>query len=137
VGDTVLGFQRISFVREDGLEITESNVDYIGGCGIRVYPRQALAPVKFRPADEDRKRGCDTSILTNVQRANARIKVVHREIDPRQIVDWKSPERQLNTYENVSKWRSKKVGDPFEVLAGVYPDEALEEMREHYAGVLA
>lgn len=131
--DTVLGFQRISFVREDGREISSSNVSYVGGCGIRVYPRQMMADVGYRPADEDRKRACDTSILTNVQRAHP-LKVAHANIDHRQIVDWKTPGQQLNTYVAVSRWRDRtsEANDPFTVLTGVFPTEALEEMAGHY-----
>jgi hypothetical protein len=132
--DTVLGFQRISFVREDGLEISSSNVDYVGGCGIRVYPRQIMAVVDYRPADEDRVRACDTSILTNVRRAHGQaLNVVHADIDYRQIVDWKSPEEQLNSYQAVSRWRSRTSGDdPFHVLADIFPTESLREMAAHY-----
>lgn len=130
--DTVLGFQRISFVREDGREITSSNITYVGGCGIRAYPREIMARVGYRPADEDRVRACDTSILTNVRKAYPELKVVHADIDHRQIVDWKTPGQQLNTYEAVSRWRARSGADPFEVLAGVFPDESLSEMQAHY-----
>jgi hypothetical protein len=53
--DTVLGFQRISFVREDGMEMTTRFLNYVGGCGIRVYPRQVVEQLGFRPGDEDRE----------------------------------------------------------------------------------
>jgi hypothetical protein len=131
--DTVLGFQHMSFVREDGRELSKSNVAYTGGCGIRVYPRQVMAPMGYRPADEDRKRACDTSILTNIQRRVRVVRVEHGELDARQIVDWKSPDQQINSYEGVARWRKLKGEDPFEVLADVFPAEALEEMQAHYA----
>lgn len=132
--DTVLGFQRLSFVRADGEEISATCVDYVGGCGIRVYPRQVVARLGFRPADEDRYRACDTSILTNLRRAHPALNVVHREIDPRQIVDWKSADEQVTPYESIfARHRGEKQSDPFGVLADVFPAEALEEMAEHYA----
>lgn len=131
---SVLGFQRLSFVRPDGKEITSTCLDYVGGCGIRVYPRQVMEAVGYRPADEDRYRACDTSILTNVQRANPGLRVTHREIDPRQIVDWKSPSEQVTSYESIfRRHRGTRRGDPFRVLRGVYPQKALLEMREHYS----
>ena len=132
--DTVLGFQRLSFVRPDGEEITATCVDYVGGCGIRVYPRQVVARTEYRPADEDRYRACDTSILVNTRKAYPEVRVVHREIDPRQIVDWKSPDEQLTSYESIfARHRGERRPDPSSVLEGVYGADALAEMQAHYA----
>jgi hypothetical protein len=135
---TVLGFQHISFVREDGQEITSRFLNYIGGSGIRVYPQQVVQALNYRPADEDRKRACDTSILFNLkaayQRAGRQLKVEHRESDPWQIVDWKSPREQLNSYRDISlRYRSVTTGDPFDLLADVYPADSLDEMVALYA----
>ena len=66
--DAVLGFRHVSFVSGDGSELTETRLAYEGGVGIRVYPRQLLEASGYRPADEDRKRACDTSILYNTRR---------------------------------------------------------------------
>ena len=129
----MIGFQRMAFVREDGFELTVRYLNNEGGCGIRIFPRDVMAKVRYRPADEDRVRACDTSILTNLRMADA-VRVVHRDLDPMQIVDWKSPHDQLNPYEYVAAHhRSELVRDPFEVLSGRYPDEALDEMAAHYA----
>jgi hypothetical protein len=131
--DTMVGFQQISFVREDGREMSTAVLTNDGGSGIRIYSRAIMRYLAYRPADEDRPRGCDTSILVNLRRA-CTFKIEHRRLDPRQIVDWKSPGQQLNAYEMIrSRWRMRSPVDPFEALAGVYPDEALEEMAAHYA----
>jgi len=130
---TVVGFQRLSFVREDGREMATSNVNYPGGCGIRIYPRHLMQQVGYRPADEDRPRGCDTSILRNVQKARPNLRITHVEIDPRMIVDWKSPVDQINSYDAVGMWKRAAVSDPWEQLAGLYDDDLLGEMRVHYA----
>jgi hypothetical protein len=131
--DTVFGFQHISFVREDGTEMTAHFLDYPGGCGIRVYSRQVMATLGYRPADEDRERACDTSILVNLKRAHPALKVEHRPIDPRQIVDWKSPSEQLNPHDSiVRRYRPRLISDPFVDLADVFPEEALAEMAVHY-----
>ncbi len=132
--DEVVGFQNISFVREDGLELTQTFLNYTGGCGMRLYPRKPLEKVGFRPAEEDRYRGCDTSILTNVRIANAGLKVMHVDTDPVQIVDWKTPGEQLNQYDQVRRrhFRGDNTSDPFEALEGVFPQEALDEMEAHY-----
>lgn len=131
--DTMVGFQRLSFVREDGREMVQRFVDVRGGCGIRIYPREIMGILDYRPADEDRYRACDTSIITNLWRQE-HFKVVHREIDPRQIVDWKSPDTQLNPYESLTFHKIfARPEDPFTALADLYPAEALDEMKEHYS----
>lgn len=131
--DTFVGFQRISFVREDGAELTCRYLGYKGGAGIRIYPRQLMHAVGFRPADEDRERACDTSILVNLQRKHGEgLKVLHPDNDARQIVDWKSRGEQLNTYESLSIHRGEVLGDPFAELREFFPAESLEEMQAHY-----
>lgn len=137
--DTVVGFQRMSFVREDGRELRPAHVRYQGGCGMRIYPRRLLELLDYRPADEDRERGCDTSILVNLRRAydshhHRELRVVHYETNPLQIVDFKSPGEQINAYEGVTAmWGRGDPADPFEALQGVYPDEALDEMAAFYS----
>jgi glycosyltransferase involved in cell wall biosynthesis len=130
--NTVVGFKTISFVREDGRELTSRFLDYDGGAGIRIYPRAILKRLAYRPADEDRVRGCDTSIWVNLQRTIA-FRVEYPTIDTRQIVDWKSTGSNRNAYAEVAgRWRGSAPADPFEALAGVFPAEALEEMATHY-----
>ncbi len=128
----LVGFKRMSFVREDGLELARSLVDYDGGCGVRIYPRRLVQALGYRPADEDRARGCDTSILVNVKRAVRQTEIAHRDVHDLQIVDFKSPDEQLNAYADVRRWRKRFV-EPWSELASVYPLEAVSAMREHYA----
>lgn len=131
--DSMHGFQRISFVREDGREMTARYLNYDGGCGIRIYPRTLMRAAGYRPAEEDRKRACDTSILVNLRRIHGNaMKVWHVGSDARQIVDWKSPGEQLNTYREVAVHRTESVSDPFVALADVFPAESLDEMAAHY-----
>lgn len=131
--DTVVGFQRLAVVREDGRELTVRSLNYTGGAGIRIYPRALMEPVGYRPADEDRKRACDTSILVNLTRHHGhRLKVEHRHLHDYQIVDWKSPAEQLNSYDTLTVFRAAVTGDPFATLADYYPAAALEQMRAHY-----
>jgi hypothetical protein len=131
--NTIFGFQHMSFVREDGREICSPKIGYDGGSGIRIIPRQLLEKVGYRPADEDRRRGCDTSILANVRRAHPDLEVKHWHLHDRQIVDWKTPGIQLNSYKEVTAIHGAgSPADPFEVLADFYPAEALEEMRSYY-----
>ncbi len=130
----VVGFQNISFVREDGLELTKTFLNYTGGCGMRLYPRQLLEPLNYRPAEEDLRRGCDTSILTNVRLAVDDVHVMHVSTSPLQIVDWKTPGEQLNNYRQVAArhFRNSEPGDPWTELADIYPAAALDDMRRLY-----
>ncbi len=133
--DEIVGFQHISFVRGDGRELTKTFLNVTGGCGMRIYPRALLAPVGYRPAEEDLYRACDTSILTRVRIATPNVKVMHVKVDPHQIVDWKTPGEQLNEYEQVLRRhseRSEAAGDPFDELEPFFPAEALDEMWAHY-----
>jgi len=128
------GFRWMSFVREDGGEISQTYLNYEGGSGIRIIPRELIAPLSYRPCDEDRKRGCDTSILVNLRRHHGEgVKVKHWETPPQWIVDWKSSDQQLNGYKNVmGLHQATPVSDPFNALADHYPQDALDDMRAYY-----
>jgi hypothetical protein len=130
----MVGFPRLSIVREDGRELTSRHITIKGGSGIRIYPRQLMEPLGYRPADEYKHRACDTSILSNLERHwTGRMRVMHQHLHDHQIVDWKSPTEQLNGYAEIaSVYRAAVTADPFEVLAEHYP-EALAEMRALYA----
>lgn len=135
---TVYAFQHMSFVREDGREIATTFLNYEGGAGIRIFPRALLAPLAYRPADENRSKGCDTSILLNLRHEHAErpFRVDHRVADPRAIVDWKSTVDQITSYADIkARHRQCDLHDPFDTLTGYYPDEALEEMAAHYGRV--
>lgn len=136
--DTVVAFRAISFVRADGLELLTTELDNTGGSGIRIYPREVLVDVGFRPAEEDRLRACDTSILTRVMRARPRTRIEHRFSDPRQIVDWKSPDEQLNPYESIfRRHRGERFDDPFGELELVFARTDLARMRGLFGDRLA
>jgi hypothetical protein len=131
--NVVVGFQRLAVVKEDGSEITARHINTLGGSGIRIIPRFLIEPFGFRPADEDRKRGCDTSILLNLREYHGdQMKVYHYHYHNHQIVDWKSPAQQLNSYAELTIFKGFTEGDPFVALADTYPEEALSEMRAHY-----
>lgn len=130
--DTVMGFKRLSVVRPDGLELSSHQLNNLGGCGIRIYPRDIVAARAFRPGDEDRYRGCDTSIMVNLHKTIDNLKVVHADIDPLQIVDWKSPDTQLTPFEKFRAHKKLGSGDPFQLLQDRYPAALLAEMRDHY-----
>jgi len=131
--NTVVGFQKISFVRDDGLELHTKHLAYPGGSGIRIYPRRLMEQTGFRPASEDLERACDTSILNNTTMKVPDLRLEHRPSDPRQIVDWKSTDTQLNHWATLARHTTETVGDPFEQLEGYFPARSLREMADHYA----
>jgi hypothetical protein len=131
------GFQRASFVREDGQEISVRNITAIGGVGIRIYPAALMRPLEYRPAAEDLRRGCDTSIRNNLQKEHGgRMTIQHLYLHDRQIVDWKSPDANLNPYDTLACFRGETTGSPFDEIAEYYPAEAIEEMQALYASRL-
>ncbi len=131
----IVGFQRMSFVREDGREIATTFLQVQGGSGIRIIPRQLVAPLGYRPAEEDRVNGCDTSILSSLRRhPGSEVEVCHQHLHDYQIVDWKTQGEQLTTYKNVTAFRAPTFSaDPFAALAPFYDADALEEMSGYYA----
>ncbi len=132
--NAMVGFQAMCFVREDGREMTARHLNYPGGCGIRIYPRQVMSNVGYRPADEDRERACDTSILYNLQRANPTLRVINTMPDAWKLVDWKSAGQQVTPYDEINgRHQALWAGDPFEELAGRYPNDALDAMMSHYS----
>lgn len=135
--DTLVAFRLAAFVSEDGRSIVSREIDYTAGVGIRIYPRKMMGRVGYRPADEDRPRGCDTSILVNVRRSytgGATPAIWYGDVHEFQIVDWKSRGQQLNPYSEIVNRFHRGTGetDPFEALTGVFPTESLEQMRHHY-----
>jgi hypothetical protein len=135
----IFGFRRMSFVNETATKIAATLLNYEGGAGIRIIPRELVAGLGYRPADEDRERGCDTSILVNLRRHHGdRLKVRDGwHLHDRQIVDWKSKDQQLNTFNTVAQLhQSKAQADPFGALVEYYPAEALEEMAEYYGAAV-
>jgi hypothetical protein len=131
----IKAFRQVAIVSEDGRRIATRDVTYTGGVGIRVYSRQLMKPLDYRPADEDRSRGCDTSILVNVTRAHRTPPIIeYGDLHPYQIVDWKTRGQQLNPYKAIAaRFGGTHEPNPFKALAGKYPADALEQMRNHYA----
>jgi hypothetical protein len=71
--------------------------------------------------------------LTNLRRlAGGEWRLAYFDTDALAVVDWKSPREQLNPSESCARYATGGPSDPFEVLAGRFPDEALGEMRDVY-----
>jgi hypothetical protein len=128
-----------AIVREDGERISPLKIWYDGGDGVRIFPRQVLERVKFRPAEDSRNRAIDTSIMHNLRRFNHGNLPPLRYFDASywQIVDWKTPGDQLNAYHACYAYQCEPERDTWETLKDRYPADALDEMRSVYGLVTA
>jgi len=118
-------------VREDGKRIAPLSIWYDGGDGVRIIPRKLLERLAFRPAEENRDRAIDTSIMRSIARVG-QPSIIYFDAHPYQIVDWKTHGSQLNTYAACLTFASGPEADPWEELADRYPAVALDEMRAVY-----
>lgn len=129
-------FRKAAFVREDGKRLARLNITYEAGIGIRIIPVSALRRLGCRPAEEDRARAIDTSVLVRLTAAIP-MRLEYHDLHPLQIVDWKS-DTQLNSYRDCLRFLDgKESRRPFDDLAGTYPADALAEMRAVYRAPVA
>jgi len=75
-------------------------------------------------------------MLLNLKEHIEDLRIEHRDLDPLQIVDWKSHGENLNPYETLRRHHAELTRDPFQVLRGRYPDEALDAMAVHYGALV-
>lgn len=119
-----------AIVREDGQRLQTLRIAYDGGDGVRVFPTSLLEPVGFRPAEDDRSRAIDTSVFRRLSTAHGgRPRLVYHDLHPLQIVDFKSPNGQLNEYADSRVHADgPEDSDPWATLAEHYPLESVQEM---------
>jgi hypothetical protein len=123
-----------SVVSEDGKKLARLNIPYDGGDGVRVFDTRLLKPLGYRPIEEDRPRAIDTSMLQRISQACA-VKLVYFDVSPFQIVDWKSRDGQLNSYQGCLTYKAGGEINPWRALKPHYPAAALNEMRDLYPEV--
>jgi len=132
-----------AIVNENATRICRLRVSYPGrldfGDGVRVIPSWLLETVGYRPAEEDARRAIDTSVFRRIEQRLARPpRCLFNDLHPFQIVDWKTAGEQLNPYAAcTATFGYGPEADPFEALAGVYPADALDEMRALQRGLVA
>jgi glycosyltransferase involved in cell wall biosynthesis len=130
-------------VNENATRLRRLHVAYEGrldfGDGVRVIPSWLIAPLGYRPAEEDARRAIDTSVFRRIERIlNRPPRVMFTELHPFQVVDWKTHDDQLNPYAACAqRFGDGDELDPFEALAPHYPAEALDEMAALHAGLVA
>lgn len=131
----LLCFRDSAVVREDGRELATLHIRYPGGDGVRVIATETLAPLRFRPAEDTRRRAIDTSILQRLTVALGREPTLrYGDVHALQVVDWKSP-ANLNGYTACLHFRKGPLLDPWRALRGVYPAVALDEIQTVYGRV--
>jgi hypothetical protein len=121
--------RRTAVVSETGDQLARLRIPYDGGDGVRMIATETLRPLRFRPAEDDRGRAIDTSVLMNLRR-HIEPELVYHDLHPLQVVDWKSASDQLNSFEACLAYADDPIDlTPYESLAPVYPAAALDEMR--------
>jgi len=131
--DTIRSHRLVTLVHESGEKMAPLRITYVGGDGIRIIPMALLEPLRFRPAAEDKDRAIDTSIRDRLTRVNGgHPPYDYFDIDALQIVGFQSEEQQLNTYRELRMIYSggEEDFDPWTTLAGRYPAESVDEVRE-------
>lgn len=122
-------------VREDGSRLARLRIGYPAGDGVRIFHARLFEPFDWRPAAEDASRALDTSVWSRLKSRPVVPEIVYFDLHPLQIVDFKSPDGQLNTY---AACRSHLAGanaetrDPWGTLERVYGAEPVQEMRSVY-----
>lgn len=126
---TVRCARRSTIVNPERTAMAELWIPYAGGDGVRIWPRALLEPVGFRPVEEERQRGMDTSMLRRLKARGIKPRMVYHDLHPQQIVDFKSADRQLNTYsDSLTFLQGTELDEPLTRLRIHFPKEAIEEM---------
>lgn len=132
-GDTIGVFTQLAVVNEARDQLARLTVTgYAAGVGPRIIPRSLIEAARYRPAEEDRNRAIDGSTFRGIWQALGRRQPKTQQLDrhPLQIVDWKSPVNQLNSYDSLRGFRWEESPDPFGQLLSCYPADAIREMKQ-------
>ncbi len=129
---TLVCAKQSAMVNEAGTRLAMLHISYPGGIGLRLLPCDLLEKHGFRPATDGQERGIDTDVWNRL-----RAPVRYVDVHPLQIVDFKTVERQLNTYAACLLYARTESDRPWEDLLTAYPEEAVGSVRSLYAGVAA
>lgn len=122
-------------VSEDGKHLANLRIPYRGGDGVRIFPRNMLEKVGFRPVEDERERAIDTSMFRKLTKELKRYpRVVYHDRHPLQIVDFKSSLSQITSYESCCTYKyGREMNQPFRLLAKHYPAESIASIQNIYA----
>lgn len=135
--DRIRAHRLTAVVDETGSRLRRLRITYDGGDGIRVIPVGMLAPLGYRPIDDNRERAMDTSTTTRLaasRNVNPAELFVYRDLHALQIVEFKSVDEQLNRYQpTANKFGYGPVSTtPLADLADFYPARFLAEISALY-----
>lgn len=101
---------------------------------LTAIPTELLAHSGWRPVGENLKRGCDTSMMKEIQRTNRPLEYVYVERHPLEIVAFQSA-IQITDFDRLhDKWGVGPIKTrPFAGLAKHYPADLVERMEALYA----
>jgi hypothetical protein len=119
-------------VNEDGTRLATIRIGYDGGDGIRIIPAGLLKACGYRPADDRKERAIDTSVWMTLKRTE-QFSFVYSS-DPLNIVEFKSPAVQLNSYGALVRgFPHAEQPDPWGVLRGRFPGVFVDAAEAMYA----
>lgn len=128
----VIGAHRLcTIVNERGTRMAKLNIPYDGGDGIRIIPTKIMRDLRYRPADDQRGRAIDASIWKSL--TGHRIRYDYFDTDPLQIIEFKSPDTQLNAYDSSLIYAGSKGPVAWRQITKRYGSEAVAEIRDLYA----
>lgn len=128
----VVGAHRLcTLVNERGTRMARLRIPYEGGDGIRIIPTKLLRHLHYRPAEEMRDRAIDTSIWRSL--TGNRLRYDYFDIDPLQIVEFKSPDTQLNAYGGSLVYCESQGPMRWKAISERYGREGVAEVRDLYA----
>jgi hypothetical protein len=107
-----------AIVSPDASRIALLDIQYAGGDGVRVTPRDVYERLSFRPAMDSRDRAIDGSITQNLQLLGQPEVYEYRNTDPLAIIDFKTdtPD-QRNSFESCLTFANGERTDVFEAVA--------------------
>lgn len=132
-GDRIACTRHSAIVDPSGKRLMTLNISYPGGDGVRVFTRQLLEQVMFRPALDDRARAVDGSITQHLQRTGREPAFDYRETDPLAIIDFKTETAdQRNTFQSCLTFAVEERHDVFETVAEWHGAEFANEAARVY-----
>lgn len=132
-GDQIGCTRHSAMVDPTGQRLMTLNITYPGGDGVRIFTRQLLEQVMFRPAFDDRARAVDGSITQHLQRTGREPHFDYRETDPFAIIDFKTATvDQRNTFQSCLTFAVEERFDVFETVAEWHGQEFARDVAVVY-----
>jgi hypothetical protein len=129
--EVVVVTELYSVVAADGRHRVDLDLHrYLYGVGFMFRP-ELVDPLGHRPCDDRLARGCDRSTLNSLQSVGAELhRVRHHRLE---YVAFQSGHTQITNLANLSgRFAGELDRDPFGPLAGAYPEDLVERVRDYY-----